>query len=97
MEKFHTNKSKTNYFFDIYSDIENYIIKNKPKLIKLFEEFINLENYIPQSFYNTYYSSTGHPRDFKLTLMLCALIIQKLLSIPETRLLISIIHLSKEL
>ena len=84
-------------FTDIYANIENFFEEDKPKLIKLLEETIDLSEYIPQKFYNQYYKSTGHPRDFKLSSMLSALIVQKILSISETSLLINILKLSKEL
>ena len=49
-------------FTDIYSNIDEYFQQDKPKLIKLFEQHIDLQNLIPQSFYNHYHSDTGHPR-----------------------------------
>ena len=82
---------------DIYSELEEFFQEDKPKLIRLFEEYIDLSVYIPQCFYNAYYKATGHPRDFKLTSILSALIVQKILSIPETSMLINFLSLSKEL
>lgn len=84
-------------FTDIYSDIESFFEEDKPKLIKLLEENIDLSEYIPQEFYNQYYKSTGHPREYKLTSMLSALILQKILSITETSVFINVLKLSKEL
>jgi hypothetical protein len=82
---------------DIYSELEEFFIEDKPKIIRLFEEYLDLTIYIPRTFQNAYYKETGHPRDFKLTSMLSALIIQKILSIPETSMLINFLNLSKEL
>lgn len=46
----------------MYSNIDEYFQKDKAKLIKLFEQHIDLQNLIPQSFYNYYHADTGHPR-----------------------------------
>ena len=54
-------------FTDIYSNIDEYFQQDKPKLIKLFEQHIDLQNLIPQSFYNHYHADTGHPRIYKLS------------------------------
>jgi hypothetical protein len=82
---------------DIYTDIDEYFQQDKPKLIKLFDQYIDLSELIPQSFINHYYASTGHPRDYKLSSMLTALIIKMILSIPDISLLINILNLSSEL
>ena len=82
---------------DIYTNVEEYFEQDKPKLLKLFDQYIDLSELIPQSFNNHYYASTGHPRDYKLTSMLTALIIKMILSIPDISLLINILNLSSEL
>ena len=82
---------------DIYEDLDEYFHQDKPKLIKLFDQYIDLSKLIPQSFFNHYYSLTGHPRDYKLSSMLTALIIKMILSIPDISLLINILNLSSEL
>jgi hypothetical protein len=82
---------------DIYTDLDEYFHQDKPKLIKLFDQYIDLSELIPRSFLNHYYASTGHPRDYKLSSMLTALIIKMILSIPDISLLINILNLSSEL
>jgi len=84
-------------FADIYTNVDEYFQQDKPKLIKLFEQYIDLSQLIPQTFFNHYYASTGHPRDYKLTSMITALIIKMILSISDTSLLINILNLSSEL
>lgn len=84
-------------FADVYSDVDEYFQQDKPKLIELFEQYIDLSKLIPQSFYNHYYASTGHPREYKLSSMLTALIIKMILSIPDISLLVNILNLSSEL
>lgn len=59
---------------DIYENIEQYFEEDKLRLIKLFESYLDLDDYIPQSFYTAYYKLTGHPRNYKLSSMLCALV-----------------------
>ena len=71
-------------FTDIYSNIDEYFQQDKPKLIKLFEQHIDLQNLIPQSFYNHYHADTGHPRIYKLSSMISALILKSMLSIADT-------------
>ena len=84
-------------FTDIYSNIDEYFQQDKPKLIKLFEQHIDLQNLIPQSFYNHYHADTGHPRIYKLSSMISALILKSMLSIADTSLFINILNLSSEL
>ena len=84
-------------FTDIYSNIYEYFQQDKPKLIKLFEQHIDLQNLIPQSFYNHYHADTGHPRIYKLSSMISALILKSMLSIADTSLFINILNLSSEL
>ncbi len=85
------------HFCDIYEEVEDCFEKDKPKFIKLFQENINLEILIPNSFFSAYYSSTGHPRDYSLASMLTALIIQKILGLSETKTFLNILNLSSEL
>lgn len=84
-------------FVDIYSNVDEYFQQDKPKLIKLFEQHIDLHSLIPQSFYNHYHSNTGHPRLYTLTSMISSLIIKSILSIADTSLFINILNLSSEL
>ncbi|KOA18541.1 hypothetical protein CLHOM_34430 [Clostridium homopropionicum DSM 5847] len=85
------------HFCDIYEEVVDCFAENKPKFIKLFEEHINLKLLIPQSFYNAYYSPTGRPREYSLSSMLTALIVQKILGISEIQMFTNILNLSSEL
>ncbi|WP_298839809.1 DDE transposase [Clostridium sp.] len=82
---------------DIYTDLDEYFHKDKPKLLKLFDQYIDLSELIPQSFINHYYVSTGHPRNYKLSSMITAFIIKMMLSIADISLLINVLNLSSEL
>lgn len=56
-------KQKQLSLIDIYSDLEQYLIYDKPKLLKLLEEHINLDKLIPYTFYSNYNKTTGHPSE----------------------------------
>lgn len=82
---------------DIYSECKTFFENDKPKFLSLLETNINLNEFIPISFYNHYYSYTGRPRKYPLTAMIWALIIQRLFSIPTDTLLIVFLKYSKNL
>lgn len=63
----------------------------------MLETNININEFIPASFFNHYYSYTGRPRKYPLTAMIWALIIQRLFSIPTDTLLIVFLKYSKDL
>lgn len=82
---------------EIYSDCKSYFETDKPHFLSLLESTINLDELIPLSFVNHFYSSTGRPRKYSLKAMLWALIIQRIFSIPTDTLLIYFLHYSKDL
>ncbi len=82
---------------DIYSDCKTFFENDKPKFLSLLETNININEFIPASFFNHYYSYTGRPRKYPLTAMIWALIIQRLFSIPTDTLLIVFLKYSKDL
>lgn len=65
---------------DIFEDCKNIFESDKPQFLSLLENHIVLDEIIPTSFYNHYYAATGRNRKYPLTAMLCALIIQRLIS-----------------
>jgi hypothetical protein len=85
------------HFCDIYEEVVDCFEKDKLIFIKLFEKNINLEILIPNSFFSAYYASNGHLRDYSLSSMLTALIIQKILGLSETKTFLNILNLSSEL
>lgn len=82
---------------DIYSDCKTFFEDDKPKFLSLLETNININEFIPASFFNHYYSYIGRPRKYPLTAMIWALIIQRLFSIPADTLLIVFLKYSKDL
>jgi hypothetical protein len=82
---------------EIYSDCSNSFENDKHHFLTLLEENLNLRDYIPVTFYNKYYASTGRPREHELLSMLWALILQRIFSITEDSLLLTFLKFSKEL
>ena len=82
---------------DIYSECQEILENDKPKFLSLLEQYINLGEIIPSSFYPHFYSWTGRPREYPLHGFLWALIIQKIFTIPRDELLLTFLHYSKEL
>ncbi|TZE81825.1 transposase [Calorimonas adulescens] len=84
-------------FADIYSDCNSIFGNDKYHFLSLLEENIDLEELIPSSFYNHFYSSIGRNRVYPLSGFLWALLIQRIFSIPTDRLLLIFLQYSKEL
>jgi len=82
---------------EIYSDCSNSFENDKHHFLSLLEENLHLGDYIPVTFYNKYYASTGRPREHELLSMLWALILQRIFSITEDTLLLTFLRFSKEL
>ena len=82
---------------DIYADCQNIFEENKPAFLSMLEEHINLDSYIPSTFWNRFHASMGRSRKYPLTAFIWALVIQKIFSIPTDTLLLTILHYSKPL
>ena len=82
---------------DIFKECENLLEEDKPAFLSLLESHIDLDEIVPVSFRNHYYSWTGRPRTYPLDAMLWALIIQKIFSIPTDQLLLVFLQYSKAL
>jgi len=82
---------------DIYADCQELLEENKPAFLSLLEEHINIESYIPSTFWNRFYLSVGRNRKYPLTAFIWALLIQKIFSIPTDTLLLTILLYSKPL
>lgn len=82
---------------DIFEDCKNIYKSDKPQFLTLLENHIDLDEIIPVSFYNRYYTSTGRNHTYPLTAMLLAFIIQRLFSIPTDSLLLVFLHYSRHL
>jgi hypothetical protein len=70
---------------------------NKPKLIKVLEESVDIEALIPVSFYSAYNQHMGRKRINPLESFIRAFIIQKMLGMTENKQLLTLLTFSKEL
>jgi len=89
--------SKQLQFGDFFDDFDELISHQKPIILQLFEEYIDVKSFIPNQFFLSYYSNTSHPREYPLESMISAFIFQKFFSIPTTSLLITFLEISSEL
>lgn len=82
---------------DIFSDCQNKFENDKPAFLSLLETHIDIDEFIPISFRNHFYASTGRTRKYSLQAFLWALIIQRIFSIPTDQLLLAFLAYSKPL
>lgn len=82
---------------DIFSDCQNKFENDKPAFLSLLETHIDIDEFIPISFRNHFYASTGRTRKYPLQAFLWALIIQRIFSIPTDQLLLTFLAYSKPL
>lgn len=88
------NQFTFNNFMDNFDELTN---KATPKLFRLFNSYIEIEKLIPTSFKQEYYSAIGSPRKYSLSSMIKFFILKNILSISESKKLLHILHLSKEI
>ena len=82
---------------DIFSDCQEKFENDKPVFLSLLESHIDIDEFIPISFRNHFYASTGRSRKYPLQAFLWALIIQRIFSIPTDQLLLTFLAYSKPL
>jgi hypothetical protein len=82
---------------EIFTDCQNKFENDKPAFLSLLETHIDIDEFIPISFRNHFYASTGRTRKYPLYAMLWALIIQRIFSIPTDQLLLTFLTYSKHL
>lgn len=82
---------------DFFTETQEIFESDKPEFLRLLESTIDLSELIPVSFRNHFYASTGRPREYSLTSLLWALIIQRIFSIPTDSLLLTFLTYSKDL
>ena len=83
--------------FDTYTDVLESMEENKPKVIKLIDEYIDFKSFIPYRFRRAYYNYYGRKRINSLESYIRFLILQKLLKISQTKVMLNLLHISKEL
>ena len=82
---------------DIFSDCQEKFENDKPAFLSLLETYIDIDEFIPISFRNHFYASTGRTRKYPLHAFLWAFIIQRIFSIPTDQLLLTFLAYSKPL
>ena len=82
---------------DIFQDCQNKFDHDNPAFLSLLETHIDIDEFIPISFRNHFYASTGRTRKYPLQAFLWALIIQRIFSIPTDQLLLTFLAYSKPL
>ncbi|WP_427340380.1 transposase [Caloranaerobacter sp. DY30410] len=87
--------AKQIHFSDFFEEFDN--LTQKPNILKLFEQYIDVRSFIPYEFYQKYYSLTGHPRKYPLEAFVSAFIFKMFFSIPTVSLLITLLNISKDL
>lgn len=91
------NKPKQLSFLELHSHIKASALYSPESLLGLFEKFIDLSQFIPDSFYKAYYKYFGKHRNFSLESMLCAFFIQKILKLNTITQLRAVLFKSYEL
>lgn len=81
---------------DTYEECKDIFQNDKPKFLELLNQHLDLSSLIPQKFYFAYHKYLGRKRDYSLSSMLSALILQKILGIPTVALLIIFLTLCSE-
>ncbi|SHD76880.1 hypothetical protein [Schnuerera ultunensis] len=66
-------------FTDISTEFDKFYNKNQNNLLGLLDQFINISDFIPFSFYQKYYSHFGRKRNFSLESMINAFILKNIL------------------
>ncbi|WP_052045091.1 transposase [Caloranaerobacter azorensis] len=87
--------AKQMHFSDFFEEFDN--LTEKPNILELFEQYIDIRSLIPYEFYQKYYNTTGHPREYPLEAFVAAFIFKMFFSIPTVSLLITLLNISKEL
>ena len=84
-------------FSNISSDFDKFFVQNQHNLLTMLNQFIDISDFIPFSFYQNYYSNSGRKRDFSLESMINAFVLKNILSIPTVDLLIIFLNISSEM
>ncbi|MEG2415975.1 MAG: transposase [Peptostreptococcaceae bacterium] len=88
------NQLSFNNFMDNFDELTS---EATPKLFHLFNSFINIGDLIPTSFNQKYYSALGSPREYSLSSMINFFILKNILAISESKQLLNILHISKDI
>jgi len=82
---------------DLYTDCQDMFFDQAPTFFQLLEQHIDIDEFIPPSFFTAFYQKLGRNREYPLTGFLTSLILQKIFTIPTDSLLIFLLSICKEL
>lgn len=82
---------------DIFTDCQNKFDNDKYELLSLLNKTIHLDDIVPISFVSHFHATTGRLRKYFLYIMLKALLLQLIFSIPTVSLLIIFLKYYQEL
>lgn len=84
-------------FLDQVSELNQLSFEKPVKFLQLLKEHFDIATFIPESFYNSYYSCLGSDREYQLPSVLAALILMHLFHIPTSSLLCIFIAFSPDI
>ncbi|PXV62293.1 hypothetical protein C8C78_13511 [Halanaerobium congolense] len=84
------NSKKQLSFGDLYEQAKDWAKNDKPQFLEMLNQYLNLSEFFPSSFYSAYYNYFGRNRTYSLESMLSAFILQKTLGIPTLVLLVKV-------
>lgn len=76
------NQLTFNNFMDNFNELTS---EATPKLLHLFNSYINIDELIPSSFKERYYSTIGSPREYSLSSMINFFILKNILGFSESK------------
>ena len=82
---------------DVFTECQDLLYFDKPAFFCLLENHMDFDAFISSDFYRAFNRRFGRNREYPLHGFISSLILQKILSIPTDSLLITLLHLSKEL
>lgn len=88
------NQLSFNDFMDNFDEMTS---EATPKLFQLFDSYININELIPSSFKEKYYSTVGSPREYSLPSMINFFILKNILGFSESKQLLNILHISNDI
>lgn len=88
------NQLTFNNFMGNFDELTN---EATTKLFHLFNLYIDIDSLIPTSFRQDYYSAVGSPKKYSLSSMIKFFILKNILAISESKQLLHILHLSKDI
>jgi hypothetical protein len=92
-----TRKNQQLSLKEIFNDCQDLFIEQSPSFFQLLDQYIDLADFIPSTFYSAFHQKLGRNRLYPLYGFLTSLILQKIFSIPTDSMLIMLLTICKEL